>query len=433
MWSVLSRWLLATVFPLAAQSSFALERYAFVGNQNSVFKISEIDKEVRSHKAKIAFDIRWTPGKAGTPAFLGVRDFNVLLFDFLPGQGIRDKEQSKESTGQGVAGFVVDRKKVSRLEFNPKTGDYEASIPLRRYLQGINLSERRSAKAEVADFSYQSATLQLRISLDADIATLRTKDRRSQKIVLSGSILVDPLDKILKSYWIFIPFIKMEMTIANLETVSVVRDLCVIPISIQGSPDDPEPTGNATMSLDAQLPSAREIWGLRGEESASVRFSVRDWETIELPALKILHVSSSLDESSLFESQFTEYMNNACVELVFIEQFAPNACHGGGGFTMNSFTERAHVFMSDERIETGNNAQLLAHELGHVMGIHHPDYPVHNASPGTVMCASGCEEKNPSLNSRYNMDYISSALFTFDTAPITPVAPCHHDDCGSCP
>ena len=117
----------------------------------------------------------------------------------------------------------------------------------------------------------------------------------------------------------------------------------------------------------------------------------------------------------------------------------------GGGATFSSGLASAKVISSDDNSEgvcvpggAACNRTHLAHELGHVMTLHHPGvggipaYMV-NGSTGTLMCPSGFTADNPRRNSVFNENNVNNPLFQYLFLPLGPAPDCTNDgDCGPC-
>ena len=62
------------------------------------------------------------------------------------------------------------------------------------------------------------------------------------------------------------------------------------------------------------------------------------------------------------------------------------------------------MISSDANARNGVDFTHLAHELGHVLGLRHPDAPATAsavpANTGTLMCPSGFNNDNPKVNSK---------------------------------
>lgn len=113
----------------------------------------------------------------------------------------------------------------------------------------------------------------------------------------------------------------------------------------------------------------------------------------------------------------------------------------GGGHTYGMGRPAARVILTDD-ITPSMNANILGHEIGHVLDIYHPYDPQHPGSHGTVMCTGSIPSMPGSLvyldapdkNSDNNMRLVNNSMM-FGSLVRAPNAhtDCMHGDCGGCP
>ena len=167
---------------------------------------------------------------------------------------------------------------------------------------------------------------------------------------------------------------------------------------------------------------------------ADVVFNTRDWITI----FNSNYSSLTSGEMSSLRAEVNE---DDCIEVFFVDRFDPQTMDGGGN-TVSGGTESAKVISSDENADFGVDFTHLAHEYGHVLTLKHPGsgFPTAalphrvDASTGTLMCGSGFNNDNPTINSEWNEDNIANPLLTFAFKLATVGPDCTNDiDCGACP
>lgn len=199
----------------------------------------------------------------------------------------------------------------------------------------------------------------------------------------------------------------------------IARILCVQPVRIKASSTDANPTG---AGFAFGMPGARTQW-----RKADVVFEARPWREIVDPDLKV----ASSDE---YQEIMRKVNVSDCIEMFFVENFSPVDAHGGGA-AWGGGLATGKVISSDG---DGINFNLLAHELGHIMGLRHPWSAATGASQpgnyGTVICPSGWRRENPSVNSSGNQELLSNPLFTLAVKRRSAGADCTDSvDCGACP
>jgi hypothetical protein len=218
-----------------------------------------------------------------------------------------------------------------------------------------------------------------------------------------------------------------------------VRKLCVQPvrmgrIKIEGGWPFPlfsvDYTGDG---LPFGQPGANLQW-----RKADVIFDWRPWKTIWNSQYFTLDIAAGEDATLR-----AEVSDSDCIEVFFVDRF-DNPSTWGGGATFSSGLASAKVISSDDNSRpvcssgTACNITHLAHELGHVVALHHPGaggIPAYmaNGTSGTLMCPSGFAADNPRRNSLDNELNANNPLFQLQFTLAGPLADCTDDvSCGAC-
>jgi hypothetical protein len=209
----------------------------------------------------------------------------------------------------------------------------------------------------------------------------------------------------------------------------VVRQMCVQPVSIRTSSSDPDPTGKTLPTLMAK---AQMEW----QDKAAVRFDVRPVQTVQGTAFKTLMTGQASSEDLLLNQMDDQH----CIEVFFIEDFIPANFYFGAN-TYAPAQPDAKVIVAEAPHD--HNGQVLpidplvlAHELGHVMGLGHPLRAggLFKSSNGTLMCAAKAGHARPTNNSLANIEHISNGLTSLQLQTTTAPPDCAgNPNCGTCP
>jgi hypothetical protein len=160
------------------------------------------------------------------------------------------------------------------------------------------------------------------------------------------------------------------------------RNVDLQPVALRTGPDDKKPTG---ASWSRRFLEAGRIWNKLG-----VYFRGLATVTVDTK-LK----STGSTDRELFE--VSKLHSGAGVEVIFVDNDAPSA-GGGASFDVGA---PAKLVLSDR----GTSDTLLAHEIGHVLGLGHPPG---DADEGTVMKPGNSNNSaNPTKNTKGNYDRIT--------------------------
>ena len=166
----------------------------------------------------------------------------------------------------------------------------------------------------------------------------------------------------------------------------LLRELELRPVFLRTGPEDHSPTG---ASWKRRFKAANDIWGKLG-----VSFRERAPVTIETP------LKTSPLVPDYYVPAVAGLYSGPGVEVFLIENDLPK--HGGGA-TLPGCSSTGKVVLSD----LGSSDTLLAHELGHTMGLNHPGASNNPGDPNTIMEASNSNSvSNPSRNTIGNYNGI---------------------------
>lgn len=156
------------------------------------------------------------------------------------------------------------------------------------------------------------------------------------------------------------------------------RTLDLQPVFLRTDPADAAPTG---VSWTRRFNEANAIWGKLG-----VTFVEIAPMTVDTP----LKTTGASDPELL---AVMALRNGPGVEIFLVDN---DVAHQGGAASLLAGCEGAGKTVMSDR---GTSDTLLAHEIGHIMGIHHPGALPNPGDPGTIMQATGSHSVD---NSRRN-------------------------------
>lgn len=354
-----------------------------------------------------------------------VEALNVALFGVdqaaMTGRTVRGKPT-------GVVGFTASAEGGERqhLRYDPQRGILVGRVKGRVDMpQFFEMTELRiDPEDDVVEIPTMEAAIEVQIDVGevgelsrAREKPVETRMSAAMKLVAAESDVLGARDftvavhsRYLRAQLVFWPWIEIG------------RRLCIQPVRIFSF-------GGGGFPFFFHLSGDGLAFGRPGNDTqwakADVVFTYRDWITLLQPQFSTF----SSDEANALLSQVDE---DDCIEVFFVDRFSPQDLFGGGA-TFGLGMASSKVISSDENADFGVDLTHLAHELGHVLALPHPN-AVNISSTNTLMCPSGFNNDNPKRNSQENKDNLSNPLLTFTIKLLTPGPDCQSSaDCGPCP
>lgn len=170
----------------------------------------------------------------------------------------------------------------------------------------------------------------------------------------------------------------------------VIRRLDLQPVFLRSDPADAAPTGG---SWTRRFNEANRIWGKIG-----VTFNDLGPVTLDTPL-------KTTGATNAEQNAIAALRTAAGIEVYLVDNDVGSGVPGGSGgaSTAPGCGAAGNVVMSDR----GSSDTILAHELGHILGINHPTDAVNPGDAGTIMEGSGSHSAdNPTTNTMVNFGRI---------------------------
>lgn len=373
---------------------------------------------------------------------LMVKGFNLVFFD-VPQQSLAKGMEIKQANG--VLGFAVSPEAPQLLSYDARggkvTGELKGYVAA-DYMSKLIKGPVKDGKGDLFETFTQPASLKLDFMLKAPITLDEKAEVDVSKGELGFSLKADQAEyeKIAVSAFELSTLERyaFEYEVMHWWYYEAGKSLCVQPVRIARLkriksrvwPWDPmqitvEYTGDG---LAFGQPQASSLWA-----KADVVFSYRDWKTLWKSDYWVVSTKADMTTSTEQSNLMAEVNDADCIEVFFVDEFDP-VDWGGGGATWGLGIATSKIITTDANADGGVDLTHLAHELGHVLNLMHPNDAGSNASTGTLMCPSGYLNDNPDANSQENKDNISNPLLTFTFKLKTTGPDCEDSaDCGSCP
>jgi hypothetical protein len=365
---------------------------------------------------------------SANPAMINVRLLNLVFFNVRQSL-ISGKKSVREN---GVLDIAMMRYGNVQMQYDAKTRTLTGSILVQAHFSQLDeifppkFVTKEGKELDFAPSQVQPGSVTLTIQLAEPLENVIVKAQSGNigKTWARSSVKVEVAQ--LKStpsisgYRLDIGIHYGVLAFASKRKFEVVRKLCIQPVRIRDGLLDPAPSG---LGLNPSEPQAIVQW-----RKADVIFTFRRGRTIINHLFKVPG-SDYVEEQLLRNIDVPD-----CVEVFFVENFAPPHRHGGGA-TWRDGTADAQIITSDFNVRGGRNLTHLAHELGHVLGLEHQETSNNSSGSGigTLMCASGFLVDNPRQNSQENADNVLNPLLTVTILPIGPPPDCILSvGCGQC-
>ncbi|MBT8075727.1 MAG: hypothetical protein KJN61_04600 [Gammaproteobacteria bacterium] len=378
-------------------------------------------------------------GKDLEEGIVRVAGWNIAMFS-VPQAAISGHE--KVSPAEGLLAFAANSNKSQALKYdrrrNVLRGEIEGFIDTSYLAKQVKKTsgERRPGSTDFFETQTQPAVLQIGLRLDKPLNTPKQEiDFTKASVTASLKVMKYEFEgHELPDYQIFIKEEAMIWEVAEWFLFETAKKLCVQPVNIGKLTKlknrwtwpmfSVATTGSG---LAFGQPGAATQWN-----KADVVFNYRDWKTIYKSSYWV-----TTDAGTEEEELRDEVDDDDCIEVFFVYDFDPIEAHGGGA-AWGGGTAGSKIITSDANERNGVDFTHLAHELGHVLGLHHPwvasTTNMTTANTGTLMCGSGFNNDNPTINSQENKDNVSNPLLTFALKPRTVGPDCQDNaDCGACP
>jgi hypothetical protein len=359
-----------------------------------------------------------------------IENFNLALFE-VPQQLLAGELAGREE--RGVLGFALDPRKAQYLRYDAKGHRLEGELRGRidaGYMARLRTDASADAPGDIVETPIQEATVRVRMTLEGALRAASVAGDKPERLGAEVSLSLEADETRYPKF--VLPAVKLELEhvvgvgidVGPLRLWEPARELCVQPVRLErcwflfwwfrsGA------------GLAFGQPGAKTQW-----DKADVVFDYRPWKNV--------HDSDYWELSEDEEDAFRGEVEDAdCIEVFFSNSFDPDDNHGGG-VTFGAGTAGSQIISSDANARNGVDFTHLAHELGHVLGLRHPDAAATASavpgSTGTLICPSGFNNDNPKINSEENEDLLSNPLLTFTLKRISPAPDCDDSaDCGRCP
>ena len=351
---------------------------------------------------------------------LRVEGFNLIFFGVA--QQLLGAPEIDEPLG--LLGFAVVPDRVQTLRIDVEAGAIEGDLQV--YGDASYLSNaaptRHDSRSDLVLTPTFPATLSVNLASSQPIVPSRFERPSQVASRLEARVVTQTVrDLAVPPLQITLEPDRPLIDVLPSSAAAVARQLCIQPVIVVRYPP---PISQSGAGLAFGMPGATREWA-----KTNVVFEVRPVK----PLFRAEYWEMSDDERIGLGSTVQD---DDCIEVFFVHAFDPEHLRGGGT-AQGGGTASAQIFSSDGNARNGIDKTHLAHELGHVLGLDHPNSALAGlvpASTGTLMCTSGFRIDNLQRNSRENGRRIQNPLIVFVPRRGESQADCSASaDCGSCP
>jgi hypothetical protein len=322
-------------------------------------------------------------------------------------KGVRTK-----AGASGVLGLTLAKPAIATT-YDPVKGNLEAVFDLILHYPLIDRKKGFREKRIPGDTCFVPYTEKMTATLSGSLPGL-VPDEKGQipfKLALKGEVRTYVLKAVLA--------FQLEWLVGLHVAFHVASVLPIQPVFIGTGPADLNATGWAFNEL---MQRARDMWDRCGKVHC-LSFEVR------APVYLNNNNYRLVDDANEFSALSLAYSAVDAVEIFVAERLDQNlAVSYGGGGTYDSGTASARIVTCDQQLNVpcpapcpggGNcgdvNHYHLAHELGHVLNLDHPNgaYGLAASTAGSVMEGSGFCLDNPNIQSAKNCRNTSNPLLIF--------------------
>lgn len=382
-----------------------------VGNGEIVAELTASESRLRRITGRLSFDAVISNNE------VVVREFNLVFID-VPQKLLAGDAPIVDR--QGVLAFMTVPEEVQHLRLEKNGSELHATGQLKMTGDAAFLIDLAQPMFDGAGDVFETPNLPAVVDVDIVIphGVSATHDRTSATAILKSVVI--GVKSELGSFKVSIvgrPPIAIEL--ASLVLFERASRLCVQPVQLEKTVNERSGDGLKHGKEGADVEWAK----------ADITFEFQKWKTI--PADIFWQLKSHEAQALLKKVELDK-----CIEVFFPYEFKPKDLWGGGA-TWGPGQASAQIISSDGNERQGNNQTHLAHELGHVLRLLHPNHQATSdlkpGTRGTLMCPSGFYDDNPKKNSLENIRLAKNPLLVFYIRPRVPAYDCKdRNDCGNC-
>jgi hypothetical protein len=389
-------------------------------------------------RGSVSLHVRYAPELAATGR-IEVRAINVTFFD-VPQRLLSGRSPPRSADKAGLLGFALRGAVAPQfLKYDAREHIVSGDIPVRAYFTQLRALFAEGGAAESSGGSVKArdyerlrtvpGRIDVTLRLGGAPSELTTDESPPGDFAATATVpRYAARGVVIEPFSVSVPDPAVKVRSAHVDQMEPASKLCIKPVIIRTGPHDATATG---ASLEAGMKVAADQW----TKKANVVFDVQAPAVINDGSFKTVSFD---DEEGNWTKLRRKGNQRGCVEVYFVREFKPKNFFDGG-VTFDGGTADAKVVIAEGPPGTPLDPTFLAHELGHVLGLTHPDEPpdddedLFQATAGTLMCAAEPGVLRPQRNSLENVTNIRNSLLTsFRFLPKTP-ADCAGGRCGRCP